>query len=171
MSALKLIKQVNLSSTATSITVDNVFSSTYQNYKIVMENFTTSGTGRSDIRFLDSTGTEITSNYAYGLRVKDSNGNNATLYSGSGTELRSCFTDTFNGAGGLSGYMNIGQPFDSSRNTTVSAISNAGDSGAMRFAQYGGQLAQAVSCRGFKYINSQTLDATGSIYVFGFSES
>ena len=169
MSALKLIKQVDLTSTANSITVDNVFSSTYQNYKIVMENITSSVTGRSDIRFLDSSGTEISSNYAYGLRVKDSNGNNATLYSGSGTELRSCFTDTFSNAG-LSGYMNIGQPFESSRNTTVSAISNSGDT-VMRFAQYGGQLAQAVSCRGFKYICSATLSATGSIYVFGFSES
>ena len=170
MSALKLIKQVDLTSTATSITVDNVFTSTYQNYKIVMENFTTSATGRSDIRFLDSSGTEITSNYHYGLRVRDSNGNNATLYSGSGSELRSCFTDTFNGDGGLSGFINIAQPFDSSQYTTVSAVSNAGDSSAMRLAIYGGSLVSATSCRGFKYINSQTLAATGSIYVFGFSE-
>lgn len=169
MSALKLIKQVDLTSTATSITVDNVFTNTYQNYKIVMENFTSSATGRSDIRFLDSSGTEITSNYHYGLRVRDNNGNNSTLYSSSGTELRSCFTDTFNGSGGLSGFMNIAQPFDSTKYTTVSAVSNAGTA-QMRLAIYGGSLAQAVSCRGFKYINSQTLNATGSIYVFGFSE-
>lgn len=169
MSKFILIRKTDITSAVSSVTIDSVFSSKYKNYKIVFENLTSSVNGRSDIRFLDSSGTEITANYMYGLRVLNSLNSGSTLHSSSDSELESCLVDTYNGFGGMSGILNVNQPFESVF-TQVTATSYAGDT-TSRLYNFGGQLSATTSCRGFKYINSSTLDATGSIYVFGFVES
>ena len=169
MSKFILIRKTDITSAVSSVTIDNVFTSRYKNYKVVFENLTSSATGTSDIRLLDSSGTEITANYMYGRRKLNSLNSGSNLHSTSDAELEDCLVDTFNGYGGMSGILNVNQPFESVF-TQVTATSYAGDTTSYMH-NFGGQLSATTSCRGFKYINSSTLDATGSIYVFGFVES
>jgi|DEB0MinimDraft_10_1074344.scaffolds.fasta_scaffold10574_5 hypothetical protein len=172
MSKLIPIADLDITTGVTSFTVDNVFSSTYTNYKIVFSNVScNSSNTRSDLRLLDSSGTEITSNYSYGFRVKDTAGNNATLYSSSDTEWQSVLTDVFSANGGLSGWINISQPYESVY-TQIFSTSYSGDTTG-RLVIYGGQLNATTSCRGFKYItvNSGQTFTSGKIRVFGYRES
>lgn len=172
MSKLIPLREADITTGVTSFIVDNVFSSTYSNYRIVFSNVTcnTSNT-RSDLRLLDSSGTEITSNYSYGLRVKDSNNNNATSYSSSDNEFQSVLTDVFSSSGGLSGWIDIFQPYESSY-TQISAQSYGGDT-VTRYVLHCGQLSATTSCRGFKYItvNAGQTFTGGKIFVFGYKDS
>jgi hypothetical protein len=174
MSKLIPIAELDITTGVTSFTVDNVFTSTYTNYRIVFSDVTcnTSNT-RSDIRLLDSSGTEINSNYAYGYRYKDSNGNNSTLYSSSDTEFQSVIADVFSSStyGGLSAYVDVFQPYQSTY-TQITTTSCSSDS-VLRFGIVAGQLTATTSCRGFKYItvNAGQTFVSGKIFVFGYEES
>ena len=172
MSKLIPITDLDITTGVTTFTVDNVFDSSFKNYRIVFSDVTcnTSNT-RSDMRFINSSGTEINTNYAYGLRVKDSNGNNSTLYNTNDAEIQSILTDVFSSSGGLSGWIDVFQPYQSVY-TQVSAQSYAGDT-TLRYCLYSGQLSTTAIIRGFKYItvNAGQTFTGGKIFVFGYKES
>mgnify|MGYP003116283523 CR=1 FL=1 len=74
MSSLRFIKEVEITSSVSSIDITNVFSEDFDIYKIVTSNIQTAGSASTSavLRVINSSGSVITSNYQYaGLSMTD----------------------------------------------------------------------------------------------------
>ena len=70
MSALNFISSVEISSSQSTTNVDNIFSSTYDNYKIILRAMSTVGTSDTQLnaRLIDNSGSVISdSEYDYSV--------------------------------------------------------------------------------------------------------
>ena len=167
-SGMTLVSSTSFSGVS-SHSVNNCFSSTYENYRIVLTTTAFSGTNNAQVRMrLRASGTDNTANYytannyyAYGTTADVSYANNNGFLAGyamnhpseadsiSVIDIMQPFVTGFTP---MTGY---GQAF----------FSNLGNSYALRFS---GLLFSATSCDGFTLIPaSDTM--TGKVRVYGYS--
>ena len=160
-SGLTLITTSSPSSTAT-VNINNCFSSTYQNYVIVM-NLT--GSTAVDLRLrLRTSGTDATTNYAYQYLQLSS----TTLNSGRDNPAGSWIAGAVRSTGNYYSTVGISNPFASAESSYFANTQDSG-SGAILDIRCGSH-STATSYDGLTiYVTSGTI--TGSIRVYGVANS
>ena len=117
---LQLIKTQVITSSVSSIDFDNVFSATYDVYKITTANISTVGTTNTDVdmRLLDSTGTVIDqAEYDYAEQILRTNSAFGERKATGATSLSQFFGGTDNHPESMGAVAYVFNPFDSSSYT------------------------------------------------------
>jgi hypothetical protein len=166
---LVLLNTTSFSGVA-SQSINNVFVSTYTNYRVVMQLTGTSGSSAEMRMRLRVSGTDLTTTY---------NSANKTMAFGTGTttfDVATGPTDRWNlgyvsnaGDGRFSGAFDIYNPF-TSLTKTITGFSTGTNTGAYRmFSISGGDNSTLSSYTGFT-IYPTAGNLTGSISVYGYNE-
>jgi len=129
---LQFIKNVNVQTASSTVQITDCFTDNYDVYKIVISDWSTDGSGNfGQVRFIDSGGSSITTNYDYAYQQ--------IMASYSFAEVRNIGATQFRGIGGQdqrTTYANMGcalyvfNPTDTSSYTFVksqSSFTNSGD--------------------------------------------
>ncbi len=164
---LVLISSTN-ASTATDITFDNVFTSTYQSYKIILNNFKCDSGGDMRLTFRNggASGADITSNhdsrYYY---ISSSSG-----WSAGTASANANYVILANGTGSASSYgfnIELWNPQVSTIATTGFMTGSWKDGGHL---QTGMSLDSLEEVTGFKLVASSGT-VSGDIYLYGYSKT
>jgi hypothetical protein len=158
-----------VSFSATSpVSFNNVFSSTYENYQILI-NFTTNSANDGDVYIrLRASASDASTAYYWGRRGwsiagagTDGNGNNATAFT--------VMTQDASIAGYSHVQLNILSPFLTQK-TKASWIGSATTDAGSVYGQFGGGvLDNTISYDGFSLVN-QNGTSTGTISVYGYNK-
>jgi hypothetical protein len=157
MSNLRLINQTTVSSAVTTVNITDVFSADYDIYKIVLTNTTASSTIDLDLKFINSSGSVISSSdYAYANQRQRQSGFNE-LKSASDTDIQLGFGQVANSLGsGTVGY--VFNPFSSSSYTFYLMQNETLSGTEHRSFKLIGVLKQLNSITGFQAkVNNDTL--------------
>jgi hypothetical protein len=143
--------------TASSVTVDSVFSSTYTNYLIIVNETAISGNFDTTMQFRTGGSTNSTSNYNYYGAFWDGSTNTVSGTSGSSMNVGNSISrpNTY--------YIWVSQPFQSV-NTQIESKSAGGG----RYRISGGDFATTTSFDGF-ILTCSSNNHTGSLKVYGLS--
>ena len=169
MPDLQLINTQTITSSITSIDFDNVFSDTYDVYKITHANLSTAGTTNNStgLRFLDSSGTVIDqSEYDYVHQVLRTNTSYGDVRATGQTSILDFFGATDQAPEAVGGVGYVFNPFDSSSFTYVQNQNSIAVAGVFRGFKAIGVHKSAESVRGFRATFSQAVDS-GTISIFG----
>ncbi len=149
-----------------SQSVNDVFSATYENYRIVWTAIVASG-GEQNLSFrVRVSGTDLTtSTYVYS---EQSLGANGTSYNNTSTSATSIVLGRIGQNGYSSVFCDIAQPFLANRTTTNSA--SAADGTTAFFKGNGaGLVANTTSYTGFTFFPSGST-ITGTVSVYGYNK-
>ena len=151
MSNLRLLNQTTVSSAVTTVNITDVFSTDYDIYKIVLSNTTASSTIDLDLRFINSSGSVISSsNYAYANQRQRQSGFNE-LKSQSDTDIQLGFGQVANALGsGVVSY--VFNPFSSSSYTFYIMQNETLSGTEHRSFKLIGALKQVNSITGFQAV-------------------
>lgn len=150
---------------ATSIALDGIFSSTYTNYKIVINANVATGENWIELR-LRSGGSTITSaNYAYTIRRGESGGTISTDNSGQVNALTAVSGPN---AGGNTHTFDINNPFLLTFTNWFGQSESVLSAGTFNMATFGGMYKAATSANGI-IINPQGSNLNGTIQCFGYT--
>ena len=166
---LEFIKSVEVTSSVSSIDVDNVFTDDYDVYFVTVVGFSTTGTTqtRLNLRYIDSSGTVVNgSTYQYAtLRL---NSGTAFTEATSTTQTYQQYSqiDQEPESSGLSFY--VFNPFDSSSYTFQTYQQSSAANGGFLGIKGIGVEPTAQSLRGFQILEVSTRPFnTGKIFVYG----
>ena len=161
---LTLINTTSFSGVA-SQSVNDVFSATYENYRIVLTAIAASG-GEQNLSFrVRVSGTDLTtSSYVYS---EQSLGANGTSYNNTSTSATSIVLGRIGQNGYSSVFCDIAQPFLANRTTTNSA--SAADGSTAFFKGNGaGLVSNTTSYTGFTFFPSGST-ITGKVSIYGYN--
>jgi hypothetical protein len=146
---------------ASSVSLNDVFSTNYDNYYLI-GNLSTTG-GDASLRWRVSGADNSTSNYQYGLARKDFGAANFVNDTQS-TTATSTFGAVNPGTNVAGFWKNINSPFLSQRTTLIGhTLSSSG------YAYYDSHLFNATtSFTGFSLLCSSTFTMTGTIRIYGY---
>lgn len=170
---LQFITSVNITSSQSSTTVDNVFTDEYKVYKIVTANFTLAGTNVVDLdgRFIDNSGSVISASeyltsHLLWYNYQDSTEQRST----SNTKIPRMFGRTNGTTGLVSGSVNyVYSPTNTSSNTFVISQSSADSGDGILGARGFGCHSVEEAIRGFQIVetNGSRPYNNGIISVYG----
>lgn len=146
----------------TSVTVDNVFTSVYTNYEIIINLTSASQATNGTLRLRANGSTNSTANYNYS-HVYQATGN-ATVSSQSGLSV-TAFQDVVrvnSGSAGSYARISLGSPY-ASNYTKIQQLMT--DSAVWRM--YGGYFASTASFDGFVYA-ADSGNVTGNLQIYGY---
>ena len=123
---LQFIKFVNIQTASSTVQITDCFTDTYDVYKIVVSDWSTDGSGNfGQVRFIDSGGSTLTTNYDYAYQqliasssFAEVNNTNATLFRGIGAQDN---RDTFKNLGSV---LYVFNPTDTGSYTFVTSQSS-----------------------------------------------
>jgi hypothetical protein len=145
-----------------AVSFDNCFTSTYLNYRVVM-NFTSSASNQLYVRLRASSTDNTTSNYNAGWQYVQTGNGGATAVIGNNSGSFFYFVDTVTGAVGHSATMDIANPQTSNYTIYTSRCIWGG-----YYMQGGGNFNDTTSFDGITfYPNGGTITGTISIYGYG----
>ena len=162
---LTLINTTSFSGVA-SQSVNDVFSATYENYRIVLTGIVASG-GEQNLSFrVRVSGTDLTtSTYIYS---EQSLGANGSSYNNTSTSATSIVLGRIGQTGYSSIFFDVAQPFLANRTTTNSA--SASDGTTTFFKGNGaGLVANTTSYTGFTFFPTGST-ITGTVSVYGYNK-
>ena len=174
MSSLRLINETSISSSVSSFSVEDVFSSDFDIYKITCTDLSTTGTDYVSVnmRLITSSGSVVTtSNYKYGYRLGLSFLAFADTKSTSATSIYRGFSETTDQSPEVgSSVMWVFNPYNSTEHTQV-LIQNSQSYGGSyyTFMNGGGWLTTNGSIAGFQAVDnhgSRPL-ASGTFRTYG----
>jgi hypothetical protein len=147
-----LLSTTTIGSAVSSVTVNNVFSATYENYRVV---FTASGPDADNFNFrIRVGGADLTSST---YQTTQSSTTSSTFITLSNTESR-----------GMCGYFDIFRPFSTDYTHLVARASSLRSTGRWDQWNYAGAVNNTTSYTGFTlYPASSTI--TGIIRVYGYN--
>jgi hypothetical protein len=151
--------------TATSVSINDVFSATYQNYKVVLTLSNSSTTTNVFMRFRISSSDNSTSNYFYMGTGATSAGGTKPLTAASATQLNLMQRAAITGS---IADLTIGYPF-SSLHTIIAGTTAAYDGSVYYSNAWGGAFNSATSFTGFTIIG-ESATLTGQMSVYGVNE-
>lgn len=171
MSALRLINETEITSTVSSIDIENVFSENFRNYLIVLDGVQESSSGNHQwvrLRYINSSGSVVTSsNYSYAQRriknddtaFAEERGTNQDnlLYSGTG------YTDD----DGTNSSLYVLDPFLSSYTFSIGQGTYLTGTVAGGFKGFG-IFKDNISMTGFRLYQSSGNLGSGFIRTYGF---
>ena len=167
MSNLRLINEVEITASASTIQIPNVFSADFDIYKITFNNINTNTHLYNIVRMLNASGSSVASNYEWALLDLKANTSFAeSRFSGNGAYWREVWgmSTTTVGTGHTVGY--IINPFSSSAFTccfTEHQSINTNARGVKGF----GVLKDTSSMSGFELTNSPNTFDGGIIRTYG----
>lgn len=169
-SALTLISTTNFS--GTTISIDNVFSSSFANYKVYISGvYRTSSVGSLYFRFRAG-GSDITlTNYGYGYSATGTYYN----YGATGNNYAQILPVRYNGYNGYNMYdgasdVTFYRPFETF-NTAWTHLSWLGsDYASNDFSHGGGRYSANTSFTGFSFYHSLSGTITGRVSVYGITQ-
>ena len=159
MSSLRLINESSISSSVSSFSVEDVFSSDFDIYKITCTGLSTTGTTYVDVnmRFITASGSVVTaSNYKYAYRLGLSFSTFADTKSTSATSIYRGFSETTDQSPEVgSSVIWVFNPYTSTEHTQV-LIQNSQSYGGSyyTFMNGGGWLVSNGSIAGFQAVES-----------------
>lgn len=170
MSSLRFIKEVEITSTVSSIDITNVFSEDFDIYKIVTSDIQTAGSAATSavLRVINSSGSVITSNYQYaGLSMTDY----ATFVeekSTADTKIKEFFGVGYQSPSSSGSVSYCFNPYQNDRYTF---FINQSSSGSLRFKKQIALVPNVSSITGFQ-VKADTVARpydNGLIRVYGLS--
>ena len=169
---LEFIKSVEVTSSTSSVDIDNVFTDKYNSYYITVTDFQTVSTTQTALylRYIDSSGSVITgSTYDYAFLQMDSLRAFADIKSISNTQIK--FNEIDDAPTGAGFIVYIHNPYDTSSYTFANwqtSSSWTGGSRELRATKGIGVEKTAQSIRGFQLfeVNTRPFDL-GKISVYG----
>ena len=167
--SLQLILTQEITSSITSLDFDNVFSNTFDVYKITHSNLSTVGTANNStgLRFLDSSGTVIDqAEYDYVHQVLRTNTSFGDVRATGQTSILDFFGATDQAPEAVGGVGYVYNPFDSSSYTFVTNQNAIAVATVYRGFKAIGVHKSTESCRGFRATFSQAV-GSGTISVYG----
>jgi hypothetical protein len=166
-----LISTTTIGSGVTSIPVDNVFSSAYRNYQIVINGLQTGTIDGYLMQLRDSTGTIAGTGYHFsGLETQSTS---STLQQRLGAGVNSIRIGVGSGTNASASYnfiVNVYNPFlTQGTNLFASSTTNARGAIGNVYTTISGSLEGATSCHGFNlFMSGSGVTITGgSIQVYG----
>jgi hypothetical protein len=152
---------------ASSVSINTVFSSTYENYLLLI-NLTTNSANDGDIYFrLRSSTTDATTSYYWGRRGWTSSGV-GTDGSGSNASNITIMTMDASNVGNQHVQLNVFSPFLAQK-TKVGWLGSAQTDSGLFYGQFGGGfLDNANSYDGFSIVN-QNGTSTGKLSIYGYN--
>jgi hypothetical protein len=165
--ALVVVKAETAFTAVSSVTVDNVFTSTYSNYRVMIR-YETGGTGVELRMRLRVGGVSAATNYNYNQMIFD----NTTSYAGRATsQTTMVVSGQTNGAFKSVAYAEIFSP--AVADATGFIIQNAPNQGAYTTPQVGqnsGNHSTATAYDGFELLTTSS-NTTGTYTVYGYAKS
>lgn len=154
-------------SAATQVDFLNVFSSTYQTYRVEFENLTTTGGDDFFMRFRSSSGIISTTDYLV-LRNEVTDTSNSGFYAGGGyaNALRPTYIETGSSNMRSTGHMEIFNPYLSDYTNTSSTFSRVGNS--IYVVNAAGYFRLTTSLTGFSFVRGGSGTITGKATVYGY---
>jgi len=150
---------------ASAISLNDVFSATCKNYRVIVEAISAAGEVSAVLRFRVGGADETGNSYSAAVRSLGSNG---TRYDGTGSGTNKIFVGRIGGNGRSLLTIDIANPFVTQRTTTVSAT--AADGTTSFFSENGsGLLFNTTSYTGFTLIPEGST-FSGSLSVFGYNQ-
>ena len=149
-------------SAATSVSLNDVFSTTYRNYRIVLD-FNSSGTGAVTFRFRVSGADNSAANYSYQAGDISS----TTFSGGRGTGQTSSNFGNYDSGGLTSFTIDVFNPFETLR-TNVQAT-NFFATGGATVGWFYTQFTATTSFTGFTLLPN-TGNITGTVSVYGYNK-
>ena len=159
VSGLTLISSTTIPAAVTSYTINNVFSSTYQNYRIYINNGLGTGSGSLNFYYVDSGGTATTTGMywqrffiGWGATVTNTTGATNVAFSTITNNAANCVLDVMNPNG----------------TGNKSLISNFPDDGQFWINQ--GFTQNSTQYTGFRIItNSASFGSTTNVRIYGLA--
>jgi len=163
---LELVKTATISSASTSI--DNCFSATYDNYKVVVtiESYSTTGQTTISMRLRSGGSDNTASSYNYGWLLCDSGG---TANLGGNGQTSWAIGLYYQSAGTAISDMTVSNPYRSGITTAFTGTSGHYYSAGSRANMHGGSHYVSASFDGLTVFTSAS--CTGSIRVYGLRNS
>ena len=159
---LRLVKKQTIGSAVSSVTVTDAFSTTYDNYKIIVSG----GTGSVDADISVKLGS-TTTGYYYGLLYTNYNTTTPLALSGSNAAAW-LYAGTTNPNNTLLN-MELNDPFNAARTGITGMRANL--KAALSYGPYGGFLDNTTSYTAFTLTPSAGTLTGGTIYVYGYGKS
>lgn len=165
--ALVVVKAETAFSAASSVTIDNIFTATYRNYKVIV-NYTTSGT--AGVRLRMRVGGASTSTTTY--NEQELTGDNATAAASRGASATSVTVGkASNGSFNSTFELLIGNPFNAVPTTLLSTnVYSSGAYTAPVSALLTGNQSGSTSFDGIELLTSSG-NTTGNYTVYGLATS
>lgn len=159
--ALVLVNETTFSA-ATSVSVNNCFSATYQNYRIIIVH-TASAQTALNLRLRTAGSDNTTTNYArQGLSVSSTSVSGARATGTNNAELG------YYGIEGNIAYIDFGQPFESAKTNWHGQLSAAPDNPF--FTGFSGGFNSTTSFDGFSLLAASGT-ITGTVRIYGYRNS
>ena len=167
MSSLRLLNETTVSSAVSSITVDNLFTSDFDIYKVTITAEGVSVTG-SNLRFVNSAGAiVVSSQYDKAMQIARANASISELKSTDATELQ-YFGGVYDPEGGNMVYY-IFNPTNSSSYTFIMSQGSSSDGGNGRAYKQIGILTELSSITGLNFVFNDANVDVASIKTYGIS--
>ena len=167
---LQLIHKETISASTSSVSIDNVFSSNYDVYKITISGVSTVGTSGTflAIRFIDNSGSLITGN-EYDWADLEMRTDGFTDDKATGVSFMRMNGIADQSPESLGENINIFNPYDSSSYTFINGQSSGSSSNLLRAGKNIGVHKVAETIRGFAVIetNGSRPINSGNICVYG----
>tara|TARA_B000000532_G_scaffold231632_1_gene213728 strand:+ start:278 stop:805 length:528 start_codon:yes stop_codon:yes gene_type:complete len=166
--SLKLIDQTTISSAVDSVNIDNVFSSTYNLYKIVFQELRTASTSSptyGNFRFIDNSGSVNSSTvYDYALQSLKTDSNDGEVRSTGNTSWGEFFSTIDGSPQGSAGFAYIYNPYSTStyKYCTWQTVHEQSNS-VTRSYRAAGVYRETGAQRGFQIVRGLTPQITGGI--------
>lgn len=156
---------------ATTMTCDNVFTSTYKNYRVVVNMGGTSDLNVLLMSYINSSGSDVITSYYSAAMGWDYTGTSTTphIYNGTTAVALAFLANTSTAVNRSNVSVDIYDPFSA----TVATYAAGNYSGINSGAYYSGGLTNSsqftgTSMRGFKLKNSVGSNMTGTCTVYGY---
>ena len=157
----------------TTLTVDNCFSANYENYRVLISMNGVSNNNILSLRFLDSAGSPLTTNYQAGGYGQDFTAG-TTAFGGafSSTTLQQIgYLPNSTSHGPMAIQIDIQNPFTSGLRTGLNGLYTGVASGTSFFGgAFFGFRSSAETARGLTFLNSAGTNMTGTVRVYGYRD-
>ena len=170
MSNLRLINETTVSSSVSSVNVTDVFSADFDIYKITADNIiqaSSSSVSSLNLRFINSSGSIITTDYDFAFLQLRSNASFSEVRSTTGTDLSQALGQVDDNLISSGAVVYIFNPFNSSNYTFITNQASGSSGTSKRFFKGIGVLHQTNSITGINIAVSSSNITEGKIRIFG----
>jgi len=155
-------------SAVTTLTINNVFSSAYDNYRIEISNFTSANTGSAIFFRLTASGTPAATNYSYaGI-----NAINSTIgFFGQTGTTQGCLVMVSASTNACAGAFEVSNPALTTHTSLQQVCARIDASNRQDFYSSTGTHYTSTAYDGFQIYHPSTLNIAGTIRIYGYRNS
>ena len=152
-----------------SVALNNVFSSTYQNYKVIINITTTAADADLILRFRSGTSDNADNNSQWAYWLRNNSGNNLSFDAINSNYIFLGSMETYTNTRLTNVAVDIYNPFVAAETGGNVQISTVNTSGAPTFGAGGFIKGSSTSWNGFVIGSSNSTNITGSLQVYGYN--